>query len=169
MNSIQRITLAAGALGAIAIVFLHNPTTGYDGQLTFYPDTRGPQEWHSERKECAADSLESFNRLSEQAFHALAEWQANPTSTVLQAKAESLVLRKQKLWGCISTQAIPVAASENSVFDWRSKEPVVRWFGSLANVAWSLVCLAALIAVTYAFAALRTPAKSDASQETPSN
>jgi hypothetical protein len=137
MNISTRIVVGGAIVGMVLVIFLHNPTGGYDGQHTSNPDTIGAQQWHVARPGCATGSLELWHSLTEQAFTTVANLQQEPSSSALVAKAEAVAEKRRQLSGCVSTIITPTPDTENPFTDWRSRTPVVYWFAPVANVLWS--------------------------------
>ena len=158
MNSNAKKVVGAALTGLIAVVFLHNPTGGYEGQQTSQPDQIGPQTWDSKRPECANSSLEAWRVLLDQQFNAITNMQRNSSSPELLALAHTANEKVRILRKCVGIVITPMPATDNDFVDWRSRTPIVYWFAPVANVLWAIAGVIAIALVgLFSFASHARP------------
>ncbi len=116
MNAIQRAALAIAGLLMIGVIVLSDPLSGVEWQKDATPISRActPEE---------ADSKERRYRK----FIA-----STPT-----VKFSEETLRDHRLF-CDPETVFETAP----LSDWRTKEPIIWWFGSIRNVLFAIVAIA---------------------------
>lgn len=122
-NPIQRAGVVAAFLGLIAVVFLHNPTGGYDSQIQKTQYTRLPPE--------PGCSMQRFADLSE----------SKPNRPIEEIREHANLSR---LCFPASSELIYVALPFSQ---WSSSGAILPWLGNVANALWSLAALLAAAVV----------------------
>ena len=161
MNPKTKLIVGAALASVIAVVFLHNPTGGYEGQHTSQPDQIGPQTWDSKRPECASSSLETWRILLDQQFKAITNMQRNPGSSEFLALAQAANEKVSLLKECVGIVITPMPATDNDFVEWRSRSTIVYWFAPVANVLWAILCILAIALVGFFAFALPARPKRD--------
>lgn len=144
MNSPQRAALVVWLLVAVALIFFHNPISGYDGSDAPLISSLAP-EWRGDSSLCANSSMEVWRSLESRYQNIM----INPRDTTLtpQGTAASLAVlgEYQALTRrCINWKESSYLGEPQPVLDWRSRNAYWPPLAPFATFMWAQGCAAAV-------------------------
>lgn len=126
LNGTQRVGFGAALMLLLLMLFIHNPTAGYEWQRTNTVSVSAPMT-----AECAmgSDTQKRFAEIMQEA--------------VRTKRYAGMIARDAAEWKHISDACLPWTTRtevETLPFsEWRSQEALVLWFSSILNTLWAMI------------------------------